>query len=486
MTTENTAKADATPAEAGLFASLIAKGLATLTPTERTELMASAAVQVGTDIAKAESTLSDDHGTIRVITDTWTSGDEGRAKVVSAHGPGSSANGGVPVGPEQQASGGGAQSMEREYSRFAAQTAGLQTATEALGRDISAGRAAMKSILEAVKGQGLLIEAMRGGAATVTVPDNTAIQSMIDTAIAKAVADINRQTAKSIAVLAKKDNPFGSEDEGDDAEDDDEADDDEKSAAVIKSDIDAERMAEGDAEATSKAIEAATLRVLAKCRVKWASRRLVKADEAAEKDRPKTAAHMIAKARFNLAKAVEYVNTAKELRDGDEGPSTAKILSQIAKSKAALPKAEAAKNNQDKWPDGKGEGDAAKGTVVPQDAVAVKALQDAVEKIAKAADGFGMLQASIGQVMNTLTSRGTGEQGTLPPTFALAKSSADDLTTRESEIMKLADTSVIDFDTLDKARDVIGLARSNVPPELLNARMARLPPVVREILTRAA
>ena len=490
MTTETTtAKVSVNPVEMGWASKLLAKALSAMTPAERTEFMADASIKAGNSISKASEQLGADReltDTAGVVEDQWGGPPDARLRMSGGHGPGSTAKpGDVNIGPQQSASGNGAEKMEGEYSKHAPQV-GVQRATEMLGREVMQMRGAMKSIIGAIESQGILIEAIKSSASPI---DMTALQAMMDTTVSKAMNGVERAITKALAkasatrvteIVAKAEED---EKEDEEEEEDEEASEDESGTGTeieIVNENEAEDEDESESAKSESAKSAAKLRIMARSRLKWVSRRLTKADELTEDSKPKTAEHMHAKARFNLRKSNEYLTKAVALRDGQTGPSSIAIAKSITKAAKKMPKMEV--KNQDKWPAAESER-MGKGAN-PADTTAMAALQKAADDIAKAASGVGMLQASVGQMFEAMSGRSKDGSNGLPPVFALAKANADDLTSKEREIMVLADTNVIDFNTLDQARDVIGYARAQAPQELITAKISRLPPTVQAILTR--
>jgi inorganic pyrophosphatase-like protein len=490
----------------GKASAVFAKGLAAMSPTERVEFMASAAVNVGDALGKAEeamNTVGEGHDRIGLIEDQWDGPPDDKVEIGGGHGPGSTAAPGkVNVGPNQSASGNGAEKMEREYSRHASAQTGVQRATEELGEAIMGMRGAMKSVIGAVRSQGLQIEALKAGTAVVDIPNAAAIEAMIASAVGKAIEGIERSIAKSIrkavaakTVAAKAEGESDKEDDkesGEDDEEEDDEEDDEASEAESGSGTEIEIVNENEEEdedeaEADKAIQAkaARLRIMAKSRIKWANRRMAKAEEHMEAGKEKKAERFRKMAKGNLRKARAYLDAAKALRDGNVGPSSAAIGKAIAKAAQKLPKPRA--ENQETWPN-KGETGTGKAavTVVADTggAVAIKALQDAAEKISKAASGMGMLSTTVSGLMDAFSSQSRGGSN-LPPVFSLAKSGA--LETADAKLSTLADNNVISMDDLDAAREVIRLGKTpGVPNEMVTAKAARLPKPARDILNEQA
>lgn len=503
------AKTDVSATGLGRLMLLVSKGLASLSPKERTEFLADSAASAGIELGKAEemmNTVGEGHDKIPLFEDLWDGPPDDKLKTTSAHGPNSSApSGEVNVGPNQAASGNGAEKMEREYSRHAPRQSGVQRATEMLGEaimGIKSMKSAMGSMIIAVKSQGLQIETLKAGTATVDIPDAKAIQGMIDSAVGKAISSMERTIAKSIRnAVAKaddekdddkddeKDTESGTDDEAEDDETDDEADEEESGSGTeieIVNENEAEDEDESDADdEKAKAKSAAKYRLMAKCRIKWASRRLVKADELDEASKPKKASRYRRMGKSNLRKARAYLDAAKALRDGRAGPSTVAIGKAIAKARGKAPKP----HNQETWPN-KNE-HSAKATptatqVVPDGGAATKAIQDAVAQLQKAASGLGMLTTTVSGLYEAMGSQSRGQGNGMPPALHLAMAKGGDVATKDAALAALADAGTITMDDLDNARDVMRLGGTTVAPEFINSKIGRLPLVVRNVLTAQA
>jgi flagellin-like hook-associated protein FlgL len=230
---------------------------------------------------------------------------------------------------------------------------------------------------------------------------------------------------------------------------------------------------------------------MAKSRIKWANRRLAKADELSEDNKPKTASRMARMAKGNLRKAQEYLDAALALRDGTGGPSSQLIVKAIAKAKKNA-------DNQTTWPN-KSEHAAKSGetdpkvtdkavTIIPpvDQLAAAKALEDATDKIGKALAGMGTLTATVGDLMNSLGAA-SRNGSSLPPVFALAKAGVEDVASLDKRITDLVSSKAITLDDLDNSREVIKLIRNpTIPRDFVSQKMTRLPQPVRDILTQAA
>ena len=227
---------------------------------------------------------------------------------------------------------------------------------------------------------------------------------------------------------------------------------------------------------------------MAETHVDHARLRIAKALDYAAEGKGKAAQRAMSLAGVNLAKAEEMVGEASALRDGKTGLSTQLIQQGIAKARKGI--AASIAENQDIWPNG-GETEVGKGTpATPAATPPSPDLAKAMQQIEAAASGMGMLQATVSDMMQALTSKNTavidGERTALPPVFALAKAGASDLSSREVELARLRDTSVISFDDFDRARDTLMRVRMNMPEDTINAMVARLPDAARAVLTRGA
>ena len=158
MATNNTPASTDNVAVTPKVAGLIQKAFGSLfksDPKAAHELMAETALMSGAALGKAEDLLTraGGEGPITIIEDLWDGPPDDHLTTTSAHGPGSTvAEGGVPVGPSQSASGSGAAKMGREYSNPAPQS-GVQVATEKLGRALAKHRAVIGTLLETAKSQ---------------------------------------------------------------------------------------------------------------------------------------------------------------------------------------------------------------------------------------------------------------------------------------------------------------------------------------------
>jgi hypothetical protein len=505
MTTEKAGALGTTalnsPTGLGRLMGTISKALGRMTPDERASLMADAQVSAGIELGKASDLLShgDDGGTPGRVEDQWDGAPDDALEVGGGSGPDSTAAPGkVNVGPAQSASGNGAMPMERHYSRFSPQS-GVQAATEKLGRDLVGLRSAMKSFLRAFEANNMQLETIKANIAAASAqPD---IAALVDTAVAKAIetaiAGIGVTVAKAVRkevsaavakakIVAKGEDESGEEDEGED----DEAKESESGGETeveISNEVDDE--AESDEDEDEKA--AAKARLAAKSRIKWASKRLIKAIEFVEDGKPGSCAIQYGLAKANLAKARVYLEVAKSAVN-QPGPKTTAVAKAIAKVEKAIKAAPV--DNQKNWPAStdKQIGKAVEG-VTPSAAAAGNGvskadLENAMAAINKAVEGTGMLQAKVGEMFAAISgqSRTVAPGGqVLPPTFSLAKS-MDDLTSKEAEIIKMAQDSLIRPMDVDGARDVISNIRTNLPEAMIKAKIARLPQPVQDVILRQA
>ena len=241
---------------------------------------------------------------------------------------------------------------------------------------------------------------------------------------------------------------------------------------------------------------------MAKARVVHAKLRLAKALDFAAEDKAKAAQRSMMLAKVNLAKAQRHLDEATALRDGKIGLSTRSIALDIAKASKGVVQSEA--DNQDIWPAtteaqsefGKAETATAETAKAPTGTPPVPNadLAKAVAQIEAAANGMGMMTASVADLFKALSGQTkpvtatdvAGERHNMPPVFALAKAGASDLATREAELIRLRDSSVISFEDHDRARDALTRVRMGLPEETIKAMVDRLPDAARAVLTRSA
>lgn len=478
------------PRSAGIFTKMLSSVMGRMTPEERTVMLQDAAALTTNELGKAGDMLSraNDMSNSRFIEDMWNDNPKDRLDVTRAHGPGSTASyGDVPVGPMQSASGNGGLKMEREYSRHAPQGGTTEAAT-ILGREIAGMQGAMKSMQAAMTGVVTQVDVMKSALAAIpAAPTAESLQVMISEAISKAFEPM---LAKAIAPLKAEITRalVKAEEEKDDKEDDEEAK--HASSVLAKADDKDERDKEEDDD-SEMSKSAAALRLTAKSRVEWARVRISKALDLATEGKAKGAQRQMTLAEANIAKAESILAKAVALRDAKVGPSTTAITADIAKAKKM--RGDALADNQDIWPastEGVGKGGATDPVAqtpaqTPPQAVDIS---KAVTKIEAALNGMGLIQASLSDMFKVVQGN-TGQSGggtALPPVFALAKSSPSDMASRETDLMKLRDNNIIDFDTYEKAQDALNRVRMGLPQDIVKAMVDRLPEPARVVLTRAA
>lgn len=490
-------KTDDTASSHGKLMAIVTKGLGRLNPTEMAEFAAEASLNVTTELGKAAQVMdTGGHGGTQYrVEDLWDGGSDQLPRIVSAHGPRSSAPPGtIATGPEQFASGEGAERMERMYSTMMTAQRGVQSATERLGQMVAGIHKSVSSLIKAAEGQQLQIEAVKSSVALIpAAPDAAAIQTMVAEAvgksigeeITKALAGVTAGFEKTIAKAMRSVQAKVAAD-GPEKEAEDEAD--EPEAAAKASDGEDEKKEEDDDDKDEKAASAAVLRLLAKARLKLAKARLYSAFEEDGTDAAavaKAANHKVV-AAFHIAKAESYVSSAKALR-GAVGPSTEAILASIAKAKKSagdVKMQDTWPNTNDKKPSAKSDTDTTVATT--GDDVAAKAIAEAAANIQKAVNGMGVLTASVSDLMNTVAGQSRRGDG-LPPVFSLAKADASSLDVKSAAITDLADKDVITMDDRDSAFELIRLAKmSGVQPEFVQAKLQRLPTAVQKIFAAAA
>ena len=472
MTTDPNATTGTTASPSGLgrITAAFGKALGRMTPTERAEIIASAAADMQGHIGKASEMLEE--AGVGHVEDLWDGAPDDRIRTQRTGGPGSAVRpGSAPTGSPQAASGDGAETMERQYSQPASQT-GVQRATEMLGRDLMSVRKAMKSFLGAFEAMGTQIETLKAGVAAVPAPlDAGAIETMISAAVAKAMPALALEVAKGLATTKPAAKAEGEEEDKPEEKAD---------SAAVKAEMEEEGEEDDDKEKEASK-SAALLRLSAKALVAKARAVLAKAREDEDEGDKEKGAALRERAKAHLEKAMSYVVAAKGLRGDKAGPSTEKVLAAIGKAAKATG---SVAENQTKWPNVSGAGEATASKADPN-AMTPESLSKALEQINKAASGLAMFQTDMKGLFDVMSGQSRGSTN-LPPVFSLAKAGADDLTSREAEIMGLAQTGAISFDDAERARDVIGLTRSAAPVELIRPKIGRLPETVQAILNKAA
>lgn len=481
MTTQNVA-GDSTATGIGKILSILQKGFSGLNATQQQELLAEAALMSRAGVSKASEFMEHpkELNPIGHVQDQWSGPPDDTLDIVHAHGPGSTVpSGDINVGPSQMSSGNGAIRMESQYGR-PTPTAGVQAATERLGRELMSVKSAMKSMLESMTAQNVQIEMLMAKSATTATPE------MITDAVAKALADIPAIVTKAVnkaVAKAREDSEDGSaiavNVEG---EDDDEAHDDVGKGEGFDKDVE-----DDDEGKSEKAKQAAMLRQLAKGFAKWASRRVAQAEEMIEVGKPKAAARRMDFAVSNLAKAQSFLTTAKSL-NGGEGEGTQFVAGLIAKAEKKIKQPSV--EMQTVWPMStptavKSDAPAAVAPTAPS--VDPASLAKTLAEMKKAADGMAMLQTNMAGLMQVMAGGSRGATG-LPPAAELVKSdiSNGDSLTVENELQQMATSNVIDLDSLDRAREVLTMMKSNgaIPQTFIEAKLGRLPQDVQVVLRR--
>jgi hypothetical protein len=456
----------------GGVARILSHILPRMTVQERSDLVKDAGTMVAGELDKAgEGFLAG----IEPVGDLWDKPTTVAPPMSGAHGPGSSAGPGVVnIGPEQHASGGGASKMEREYSDHAPQH-GAFNASEALGARLQAHMGAMKAIIEAVKGQGLQITTIEAG-----VPDQIAkaiaalpLEELIRKAVKKAVRSAMLEAGVS-----------GDDDDGDSVMS-------KAMAALHKAEDDKkDDKKEGDDDDD----EEDKLAFRAKSHLADAKGCIEKAQELAASEQSAAVEAYRKAAKIHLDKAEALI---WESAKGDEfDPSHELMLRQLGRLRKA--RRDCRPQNQDKWPNkggvtGKSDTVADKAAEKTEEPPAEKAtppsqdLQKAVEQIEAAAQGLGLMNSNIQQVLDVVVGRQSAviaDSGVrLPPVFALAKSSAG-VAAVERELADARDGAIITPDEFDKAREALSWVRMGLPQDTISAKIARLTEPAREILNR--
>lgn len=483
----------------GMLTGIWAKVMHRMTPEERSTMMQDAATVAQSELGKADSLLSGDHGGHPgVVEDQWSGPPDASLEVSHAHGPGSSAaSGTVPVGPSQEASGDGAAKMEREYSRHAAQS-GVQAATERLGREIAGVKGAMKSFFKAFEAQAQSLELIKAqipaaldetvitAAITKAIEAHSPLtaeklQPLISKAAKKAVKKAIAKAARpaiddrpEAEIIAKAEDDIAKADKEDEKEE----------GAGDKVEVEIEHEGKDEDEEKAKSMAAARCRVLARSRISKAKHCIAKAQGLTDKPAAAKALRKVAKG--HLKKAENYLATGQMLRNGKTGPSTLALQKRIAKAhkaRKALPAAQS--DNQDNWPNST-EKNVGKAELPPT--TTSPDLLKAVDQISKAAEGMGLLNASVKDFMSAFAGHSPtdGNGNRLPPVFALAKAGGDKLAGVQMQLTKLHEDNVISFDDVMAARDTLQRIQMELPPDIIGAMVNRLPAPVQDLFNRAA
>jgi len=496
-------RTDATKA-AGVFSRLMAKAWPAMTKAERDDMLKDAAVTAGVELGKATDLLheGDDHERIGRVEDLFDGPPDDRLETVRAGGPeGSVAPGKVGIGPSQDASGAGADRMERTYSRHAPQT-GVQRATEELGAKLRSHGAALKSLIAFGQTMTRRMGMIEKSLETVGSPtiDQAAIDAAIKAAVAKALPEaVSVVLAKAVPVLVKaitKAKDDEKEDEKDDEkesgkddeeEDEDEEADQEESGSGTDIEIVNELEDEGEDEAdeAKKAVLKAAAR---ERRIAKALIRLAKADEretreAMEEGRHKAGQRHHKRGMKRMAKAQLHAAIAKSLRDGKAGPSMAAIEKSLGAVAKALHEAKA--KNQDKWPASEAKRVGKADTTGASQPDVVKAMAEMADTLAKANAGYALLQADVQKVMQMVGGQ-SRDSGGGPPVEALFKGDVLPFQTKEAKITALAMERSITPAERDKAMDALATMRQpGLPQGMIEATINALPVPVQTILRAA-
>jgi hypothetical protein len=476
MTTSanQTPAAPARQANTSWLSGIFAKAFANMSPAERKATLADANLTASIlgNVAKATDIMDGKKPDIEEIPDVWTDGPAEHAATTETGGPGSRAGGGtIPVGESQSARGGGADKMERRYSRPAPQGPYVDAAG-ALGASF-----AMKAVLKAVAGLNSRIDLL-----------TTVAQALIDdVAAAKAAAD------KAIRLAKAGESESGSGHETEDEESDEEAKQEESGSGTeieITNELEEDDEAESDDDkaAASKA-RAAKSRVLAKQRLRLAKGRLLKAAEADIDGNKRVANRHRGVAQKHVEKAVAHQAQAKALR-----PTVLSLVS-IEKSIANVGKAlKTDARNQTNWPATNDKDSTVKAETPSaaaaeptakaapvMDAAALSGLQTMLKK---AVEGQGMLQLQLNEVMGIIGGMPRGSGVSPLATLALAKAKPEGLDAVAARVNELAEAGVIDSDIAERTHDTIGYMRAagsgmNISPMILKSRIDGLPENVR-------
>ena len=496
MTTTAQARAES-PQGAGYVARIIKSAWSHMAPADRLNMIQDAAVASTLELGKATDLLEgDDRASPGQVEDLFDGPPDDRLETVPAGGPdGSVPAGKVGVGPVQNASGAGAATMERTYSRHAPQT-GVQQATQELGAKLAAQGRAMKALVAFGKSIGERLSMVEASLPTAGAVDAKAIEAAVSAAVAKAIpAAVSAALGKAIPAVVKAVAQAKAEGEteadkesGEDDEEDDEEADEAESGSGTEIEITNENEEEGEDEAESDEDEtkkaarkaAAQQRLTAKALVKLAKAAERDSREAMEEGRLAAGKRQHMKAEKRMAKARLHVAVAKSLRDGSVGASMKAIEAAIGTVAKALKEAKA--KNQDKWPAGKS---ATAPVVAPQGEDLSKAVAAMTAAVEKANAGYALLTTNVQGLMSVVGGQSRDpSSGGVPPVGALFKAVPAG---KESQINALVSDGTITMRERDKAIDALGYIRvAGVPETVVNAAIDGCSPAVQAILRAAA
>ena len=472
------------PRTMGFLSGLMAKALGSMNADERKVFIADAAATASSELSKAGEyaiNMGAGENTIPVIEDQWSGPPDDGLTFHRAGGPGTEApSGTVTIGKPQEASGGGAAKMEREYSRFARQS-GVEEATNRLGRELSKAKAAIKSLVafgEAMSHRMTALESTSLGTTTPAPVAKSEVNAEIAKAVAQMLPDMVRQTAAAVGSALIKASESDKEDES--GEEDEEEDDDSEASEAesgsgteieIVNEMEEEDESESDDDEGRKKKAAAKSRLIAKSLFKLALRSIRKAKKMGdEKKEPEMMAET-KKARTRIAKARLHLEIAKAVRGAKPGPSTIGLEKALAKAAKELRPQTVM---QTQWPASKHD-EIGKGTPAVSD---TKSLSEQVEIIRKAVEGQGMLTASMNDMINSIARQPMPGSDNLPPVFALAKARPEQMDSIEQDINALAASNAISMDEADRAMSVISYAKRRMPQA--DAMIPSLPVVLQQ------
>lgn len=498
------------PQSAGHLVSAIKSLLGLSAPGERAIVLQDAAIAANLELGKATDLLEvgDDHERPGRVEDLFDGPPDDRLRTVEAGGPeGAIPSGAVGVGRPQNASGEGAAPMEREYSRHAPQ-AGVQQATQELGRKLagvvrvmkafSAFGRAMSDRMSAIETALPAAEAVNAETikAAVSAAVAKAIPAAVAVAVGKAIPGVVKAVAKAKAEDEKEDetdSESGEEDEEEGEEEDDEAEQEESGSGtdieiVNENEAEDESEAESDEDETKKATRkaAAQQRLTAKALLRLAKADERESREATEEGRFAAGKRHHKRAMRRMAKARLHAGVAKSLRDGKVGPSMKAIEKSIGAVAKALKETKA--KNQDKWPAGKAAATSAAVAAAPaaaQGTDLAKSIAAMTAAVEKANAGYALLTTNVQGLMAAVggQSRDQTSDGT-PPVAALFKAVPSSM---EAQINALAADGKITARERDKGIDALGYLKvTGVPETVAKAAIDGCSPAVQAILRTAA
>lgn len=384
------------------------------------------------------------------IPDHWTEGQDGRVSREK-----------IKVGPEERASGDGATKMIRDYSDPAEQH-GITLEAEKISRMLGPVASSMKSMADAVNQQSRGLDVLSQAVLSLVkkAAEEEDEEDEEDEENESEVVNIGKCVTRANFLLAKA----------------------KKAEDMADETMDEEKC--NTAKAKAKAF-----RVKAKVQIRKAMALLKLAGSPPEL--AKSVRAVAKKADINVVQEEEEEEEDGEEEEEDSAKSDIVRLT-LALAKATDPLVKAALLDaieKAKGHDAKGnQRDGKNAATGNQDDGAVKA---AIAELNKAVSGFGMLQANVAQVLNTIggISRGAGAV----PALEISKAASLDVVGADealAQINALEKGGSLSFSEAAEGREIlryVGLAKHGVvPADIVKARLQKVPAGVAEIISKIA